>query len=284
MTPASPIGLLSKLLRRAKLSFNYRVGRLQSLVLCELKERTLSRIDRERQQVGNFLSRGLDRNAGIVAINGALRDSGFGSFSEDDDMFSEHLVLLAALSATLPEARNVMEIGTYDGRTALILSHLFPRATITTIDLPRTDPVYLSSYEVARTRQFIDKRNEVLRRNPRLKFIEANSLSLTIDPSSAGFDVVWVDGDHDFPVVGIDLANAVRLLRSGGHLLCDDVVTAKASRSTTYLSDASHRSLVALHGAGLIDEPTYFYKRLGKHHQHPRKFVAIARTRTATRA
>ncbi|MEY3467521.1 MAG: class I SAM-dependent methyltransferase [Ilumatobacteraceae bacterium] len=279
MTTAAPTGFLPKLVRRAELSFNYRVGRLRSLVLCELKERTLSRADREREQASNFSARGLDRTAGIVAINKALRDSGLGNFSEDDDMFSEHLVLLAALSAMLPDARNVMEIGTYDGRTALILSHLFPLATITTIDLPPTDSVYLSSYEVARTKQFIEKRNEVLGRNPRIRFVEANSLSLTNDLGSVDFDVVWVDGDHDFPVVSIDLANAVRLLRSGGHLMCDDVVTAKPSRSTTYLSDASHRSLVALHGAGLIDEPTYVYKRLGKRHQHPRKYVAIAKTR-----
>jgi hypothetical protein len=68
-------------------------------------------------------------------------------------------------------------------------------------------------------------------------------------------------------------------LRTGGYLLCDDVVTAKPSRSTTYLSDAAHRSLIALRGAGLINEPTYIYKRLGKRHQHPRKFVAITTTR-----
>ncbi|MFZ9707664.1 MAG: class I SAM-dependent methyltransferase, partial [Ilumatobacteraceae bacterium] len=207
-----------------------------------------------------------------------LRDSGLGSFSEDDDMFSEHLVLLGALSVKLPDARNVMEVGTYDGRTALMLAHLFPQATITTLDLPPTDPVYLSSYEVARTKQFVTKRDEILRRNPRVKFVEVNSLSLTNDAGSTGFDVVWVDGDHDFPVVGIDLANAVRLLRPGGYLMCDDVVTAKPSRSTTYLSDAAHLSLVALRGAGLIDEPTYIYKRLGKRHQHPRKFVAITTT------
>ena len=148
----------------------------------------------------------------------------------------------------------------------------------------------ISSYEVARTTEFLKRRDEVLRRNSRVKFVEANSLSLTngrgtvdgltSESVNKGFDVIWVDGDHDFPVVGIDLANSVRLLRPGGYLMCDDVVTAKPSRSTTYLSDAAHRSLVALHGAGLIDEPTYIYKRLGKRHQHPRKFVAIATKRS----
>ena len=273
-------GLLSRFIRRAKLSFNYRVGRLQSVVICELKEPRLSRREREREQDAKFAALGLDRRAGVAAIDKALRDSGLGSFSEDDDMFSEHLVLLGALSVKLPDARNVMEVGTYDGRTALMLAHLFPQATITTLDLPPTDPVYLSSYEVARTKQFVTKRDEILRRNPRVKFVEVNSLRLTNDAGSTGFDVVWVDGDHDFPVVGIDLANAVRLLRPGGYLMCDDVVTAKPSRSTTYLSDAAHRSLVALRGAGLIDEPTYIYKRLGKRHQHPRKFVAITTTRS----
>jgi len=273
-------GLLSRFVRRARLSFNYRVGRLQSVVICELKESRLPRREREREQDAKFAALGLDRRAGVAAIDKALRDSGLGSFSEDDDMFSEHLVLLGALSVKLPDARNVMEVGTYDGRTALMLAHLFPQATITTLDLPPTDPVYLSSYEVARTKQFVTKRDEILRRNPRVKFVEVNSLSLTNDAGSTGFDVVWVDGDHDFPVVGIDLANAVRLLRPGGYLMCDDVVTAKPSRSTTYLSDAAHRSLVALRGAGLIDEPTYIYKRLGKRHQHPRKFVAITTTRS----
>lgn len=255
-----------------------------------MKERRLSKGDREREQSSKFASRGLDRSAGIDAISKALNDSGLGRFSEDDDMFSEHLVMLGALAVKLPDARNVLEIGTYDGRTALLLSQLFPNATVTTIDLPPTDPVYLSSYEVARTTEFLKRRDEVLRRNSRVKFVEANSLSLTngrgtvdgltSESVNKGFDVIWVDGDHDFPVVGIDLANSVRLLRPGGYLMCDDVVTAKPSRSTTYLSDAAHRSLVALHGAGLIDEPTYIYKRLGKRHQHPRKFVAIATKRS----
>jgi hypothetical protein len=91
--------------------------------------------------------------------------------------------------------------------------------------------------------------------------------------------VVWADGDHQFPVIAVDLANAVRLLRPGGHLLCDDVFVARTRRSSIYLSDAAHRSLGALRDAGLIEAPTYLYKRLGTPHQSPRKFVAIAATR-----
>ena len=284
MTTGTPPSTLARFARRARRSFDYRTGRLQSRILCEIKERRLSRDDRQREQVAKYASIGLDRAAGIDAITSALRAAGFGAFSEDDDMFSEHLVLLGAVSRAVPTAQRVLEIGTYDGRAALILSHLFPSATITTIDLPPDDPVYGDSYEVARSKEFVARRNEYLSRNDRVKFVELNSLGLSRQSNEPGYDLIWVDGDHDFPVVGMDLANAVRLLRPGGYLMCDDVVTAKPSRSTTYLSDAAHRSLEALRNAGLIDEPTYVYKRLGKRHQHPRKFVAITKTRAASRA
>ena len=278
MTTGMSSSPLARFARRARRSFDYRTGRLQSRIMCEIKEMTLSQEDRRREQAAKYGSVGLDRSAGIDAIIAALRAAGFGAFSEDDDMFSEHLVLLGAVSRAVPTTKRVLEIGTYDGRTALILSQLFPSAMITTIDLPPDDPVYGESYEVARSKEFVARRNDYLGRNDRVKFVELNSLGLSHQPAEPGYDLIWVDGDHDFPVVGMDLANAVRLLRPGGYLMCDEVVTAEPSRWTTYLSDAAHRSLVALLGAGLIDEPTYVYKRLGKRHQHPRKYVAVTRT------
>lgn len=284
MPTGAPTNPLGRFLRRVRRSFDYRVGRLQSRVACEINALRESNDDRQREQMAKFSSIGLDRDSGVEAVDLALRACGFGAFSEDDDMFSEHLVLLGAVSRAIPSAQRVLEIGTYDGRAALILSQLFPAATITTIDLPPDDPVYGDSYEQARSKQFVARRNGYLSRNERVQFIELNSLGLSRYANETGYDVIWVDGDHDFPVVGMDLSNATRLLRPGGFLLCDDVVTAKPSRSTTYLSDAAHRSLVALHGAGLIEKATYVYKRLGKRHQHPRKFVAITKTKAASRA
>jgi len=284
MTSGNQLGPLARFLQRASRSFDYRVGRLQSRILCEVKERRLRLRDRQREQSASYMKLGLNRDVGIEAINGALSDAGLGVFSEDDDMFSEHLVLLGALSRNAGELKEVLEIGTYDGRTALILSHLFPSASVTTIDLPPNDPIYGASYEVARSNEFVNRRNEYLGRNKRVKFVEMNSLDLTRKSETDTYDLIWVDGDHDFPTVGIDLANAVRLLRPGGYLLCDDVVTAKPSRSTTYLSDAAHRTLTALWQAALIEQPTYVYKRLGKRHQHPRKFVALTTTRARSRA
>lgn len=275
-TPASRRSIRG-FLHHARWSWEYRSGLVRSKVVSEWRERFLSRAERERMQDESFAARGLSRGEGLEAINRALAECGLGRYDEDDDMFSEHLVLLGAIAARQRDAGKVLEIGTYDGRTALLLGHLFPRATIVSVDLPAADPEYGSSYQFSRARDFEQKRDAVLRRCPRVRFVARNSLALVHEDAGA-YDVVWVDGDHHFPVIAVDLANAVRLLRPGGHLLCDDVFLTRSRRSSIYLSGAAHRTMRALHGARLIDEPTYVFKRLAKRHQSPRKYVAVATT------
>jgi len=257
---------------------------VRSRLACEFRELALSRADREREQEASFARLGLSRLDGKSAIATALATARLGKFSEDDDMFSEHLLVFGALSKAMPDVREILEIGTYDGRAALLLANLFPQARVTTIDLAADDPIYSQSYQSARTTEFVRRRNETLSGSARVRFIETNSLRLATDLGAGRFDLVWVDGDHDFPVVAVDLANAVRLAKPGGFVMCDDVVTETRRKSTTYLSDAAHRTLTAMHGAGLVDEPVYVYKRLGKRHQSPRKFVAVATTARASRA
>ena len=196
---------LRRLRRDAKWSWEYRSGLVRRFVVSRWWERLVPRAERDRTQERHFADLGLSRAAGLAEIDRALAACRLDAYDEDHDMFSEHLVLLAALALRHRGARRVLEIGTYD--------------------------------------------------------------------------VVWADGDHQFPVIAVDLANAVRLLRPGGHLLCDDVFVARTRRSSIHLSDAAHRSLGALRDAGLIEAPTYLYKRLGTPHQSPRKFVAIAATR-----
>ena len=48
-------------------------------------------------------------------------------YDENDGMFSEHLVLISSISVSNLNIKRVLEVGTHDGRTALILSRLFLR-------------------------------------------------------------------------------------------------------------------------------------------------------------
>lgn len=252
--------------------------------MCEIKELGTPHSERLSQQLQKYELLGLDRNAGITAYLEAVREAGIEASAEIGDSRSEHKVLLGALAAKKLPISKILEIGTLEGSTTKVLTYLFPEAVVTTMDLPASDSAYHASYEYSRSREFVEKRNMNVCSSSRIKFVEQNSLTLSLEAVDSNYDLVWVDGDHDFPTVGIDLANSTRLLRPGGYLMCDDVISERISRKSTYNSDAAHRTLMALHGAGLIENPIYLYKRLGKRNQHPRKFVAITRTRATNRA
>ena len=61
------------------------------------------------------------------------------TFNEKNGMWSEHLVLFAAFSEGRSDVHKILEIGTFNGETAKILSRLFPNSLITTIDLPSSE-------------------------------------------------------------------------------------------------------------------------------------------------
>lgn len=260
-------------------SFRYRLSRAHTFGMCVVRSLRESTESRTATQTRLFREFGLDRAAGLTATIEALRHAGLAEYDEDDEMFSEHLVLFGAVSRAVPGATRVMEIGTYDGRSALLLSHLFPAARILTFDLPESDAAYHSTYAIARTKQFIANRTDHLSRSSNIEFVQKNSLALTLSRDQEGYDVIWVDGDHTYPVVAIDIANAVRMLKPGGFLMCDDILVNKTALSSPYVSLGAHEALVSLSDAGLIHQPTYVRKRLGRWHQHPRRYVAISRRR-----
>ena len=176
-------------------------------------------------------------------------------------MFSEHLVLLASISVDRKNYR-ILEIGTYDARTALLLSRLFSEGEIVTIDLPSDDALFNDSYDrTGAVTEFINVRDENLKRAENVVFYQKNSLALALDDQS--FDLIWVDGAHGYPVVSMDIINAFRLCSEQGWVLIDDVWTSISKSDAMYKSVASFESLGALVHAGLIEDFTLIPKRLG---------------------
>ena len=80
-------------------------------------------IDINRQS-DEFIKLGLDRSKGLDLLNSILQLELNKKFDESDGMFSEHLVLLAAIAIKINNIKSILEIGTYDGKTALILCKL----------------------------------------------------------------------------------------------------------------------------------------------------------------
>ena len=193
-------------------------------------------------------------------------------------MFSEHLLLLAAVSAKENAAMNILEIGTFDGRTSLILGKLFPKSKILTIDLPHTDTEFTNSYNRnASVAAFLETRKSNLEQATNVTFEAMNSLGLS--KSEGSFDLIWIDGAHGYPVVAMDVVNSYRLAKPGGYVLIDDIWTKTAKSDSMYNSVGGFESLTALSEARLIESFTLFPKRLGGLFNYPgqQKFVGLFR-------
>ena len=62
-------------------------------------------------------------------------------------MSSEHQVLFSAFSLSSKyNFKNILEIGTFDGTNAFLLSKLFSNAKITTLDLKDEDNLFKETY------------------------------------------------------------------------------------------------------------------------------------------
>lgn len=214
----------------------------------------VEQIDLVEQQVQLFRALGLDWNAAnqvVVELDGAVPAPG--------SHRSQHFEVFVALGMKFKPKR-ILEIGTGEATFAAFLSKAFPQATIESIDLPDDNKRFwnaidsqkvIAADEMQSDSVRLSKRNENLKKSPNVNFRELNSLALgRLD--EAEFDLVWVDGDHTFPIVACDIANAVRLLKPNGTLVCDDVYLADGGINGGWGSQETHRALQAFTEAKII--------------------------------
>lgn len=231
-----------------------------------------------KDQEARFRNLGLNRDKGIVKLNYVLSKVYGKPYSERNGMWSEHLILFASISESTYKISNILEIGTFNGETARILSELFPHCKITTIDLIFEEILENKMYKYeTNEKKLINSRIRNLESLPNVKFIEMNSLNLIEFTDS--FDLIWIDGDHDYPVASIDIANAVRLLSPNGIGICDDVYTKDTKANIGGRSIASLQTMMAMSKSKLI-EYTLVHKRISVYFNYPllnKKYLGIIR-------
>lgn len=195
---------------------------------------------------------------------------------------SEHYELLIAISRRHKPAR-ILEIGTAEGDFTVFLATIFPDAKIETIDLPSSDRRFwnatteLSSTKGAKvSHSEVEERNAKLSKFSNIRFRESNSLSLTFQENDK-YDLIWVDGDHTYPVVSIDIANALRLLNVGGMLGFDDIYE-MPQVNYRWVGQESYETLVQFKNAGLIDFKLILKKLFPEknYSRRSQKFIAVA--------
>lgn len=217
-----------------------------------------------------FSSLGLNRSLALLKLNKVLEELYGITFNEKNGMWSEHLVLFAAFSEARSDVHKILEIGTFNGETAKILSRLFPNSLITTIDLPRSElsKSKIYSYET-KNDIIISKREKNLKLATNVNFEEINSLELIHHEFK--YDLIWVDGDHSYPTAAIDISNAVRLLTKNGIALCDDVYLYSTALGKNGRSVATIETLRAIKDSDLINFELV-KKRLGYFFNSPKNF------------
>jgi predicted O-methyltransferase YrrM len=193
-------------------------------------------------------------------------------------MKSEHQVLFSAISLNKKiKVNKILEIGTYDGANTFLLSQLFPKAKIHTIDLDEKDNDFKKSYDRSskdKFDKFIKLRSKNLKKSKNIFFEKKNSINLTL--SKANYDLIWIDGAHGYPVVPIDISNSIRILNKNGIVVCDDVYIFANKMDPMYISTATLETIKIYKKEKIIDY-SLIYKRLDKennYHPQKRKFLA----------
>jgi predicted O-methyltransferase YrrM len=200
----------------------------------------------------------------------------------NSDLDSVHWKLFSAISLETKKYNKILEIGTYDGQFTSFLSKMFPNSLITTVDLPKDDPLLKKFYDRSTSENY-DKYINKQKKNTdhkNIKTLKTNTFFLNESLElNEKFDLIWVDGGHLYPEVAWDLCMAYNLLNKGGFLLCDDVIFTEKEYKSDYVSNESSHVLNYLEER--IDNSfVHFLKRTDLKRyalKYSRKYVSILR-------
>jgi len=217
----------------------------------------------------------ISRLDSIDILNKVLQKLMVRDFDEDND--SAHWMIIAALSRR-KNIKRILEIGTYNGEFTAILSELFPKSEIITVDLPENDPILRNSYDRASDEKydnFLQTQNENIQHSKNIEFVLSNSFFLK-EKVQGKFDLIWVDGGHNYPEISWDLCNSYDLLNKGGILMCDDIIKMELDYSRGLVSTDSFRVMNYMNQR-VDSNVIYFLKRFdGKRYARKknRKYIA----------
>ena len=119
----------------------------------------------------------------------------------------------------MPKSFRYLEIGSYEGNSALYVSNNFPEAHVTCVDLWEAVGEYKGNAFDVIEKNF-DSNIRGLHNVNKIKDTSDNFFT----QNQTMFDFIYVDGNHKFDYVLRDCINAWRFLNKGGFLVCDDYI------------------------------------------------------------
>ena len=98
------------------------------------------------QQILNFNNLGWNYHKSLDILNKILLDNNLEKFDDSKiSMISQHIVAFCGINN---KPKRILEIGTYDGLSALLLSKIFPNAEVITLDLKDDSNTFNNTYNI----------------------------------------------------------------------------------------------------------------------------------------
>jgi len=126
----------------------------------------------------------------------------------------------AMIAVTRPKIESILEIGIGMGEATNFLSRLFPEALIYTVDLAPDDLDYkrlswgTNEIHIPQLEANLDR--------PNIRVFRSNSFFMPAFAMPEKFNLIFVDGCHEFPVVAWDIMYAYNHLAEDGFLIMHD--------------------------------------------------------------
>ena len=174
---------------------------------------------------------------------------------------SEHYDCFNCLSLSGRKIANILEIGSFKGLTAAYLAILFPNSRVHSIDLPASSDEYINTYGRQNSvSDFVEKRTGLLDSFPNITFSDTPSTAFLFS-SKQKYDLIWIDGDHSYPQVCIDIIQSLNILEDSGVIMVDDIYRFGKKLPENHLkSVAAFETIENLFASNIITRD-YIYKR-----------------------
>ena len=178
------------------------------------------------------------------------------------EISSEHYDFFNCLRTSGRNFDNILEIGTFKGYTTAYLAILFPSARVFSIDLPISSHDYINTYDRSNgLSEFVAKRNSLLTSYANIRFLDKPSTSFLFNYNQKKFDLIWIDVDHSYPQVCIDIVKSLQLLSDNGVIMVDDIYRFGHKLPENHLKSVAAFETIENLALSQVINRQYIYKR-----------------------
>ena len=144
----------------------------------------------------------------------------FKSINYNEKWFCNNLNYLSVNFKDINNVKNILEIGSYEGRSAIFFLKNFYGSKITCVDTWCGSDEHKSvNFELIE--ENFDLNTSFYQSNKTL-FKHKMTSNEFFKKNRKYFDLIFVDGDHSSDQVKVDLINSWNILKNGGYLILDD--------------------------------------------------------------